>query len=141
MGGGAMFRMTGPVIAALTVMMGAPPATAQTFEVSPRAPEAARIFQKICLANRTQLSAGISALEKLNFIYDPGEDIWFHPTYDMSFAIRSPDDSTQYYCSMVWSSDDPLPVNVAAIRAIAEDADTPDFFGTDLMRTRISGTF
>ncbi len=119
----------------------ATPLAAQTFEVSPPAAEAARLFQKVCVAHRTRLSGSEDTLATLDFIHETeSDDIWFHPTYDLSFSIRT-GDGGGYYCSMVWSSRDPLSDNIGAIAAVAPDADRPEFFNTDLMRTRIDGTY
>lgn len=127
--------------AALAAAVLGAPLTAQTFEISPPASEAARLFQKVCVANRNRLAGGIEALEKLGFIFDPGQEIHFHPTYDLSFSIQTQPGEGRWYCSMVWSSVDPLPVNAAAIAGMAPDAAEPDFFNSDLMRTRIYGSY
>lgn len=129
--------------AAGSIMAGcllAAPLTAQTFEVSPPAAEAARLFQKVCVVHQSRLSGAETALENLGFILDATGPTWFHPTYDLSFAVR-PQVSDRVNCSMVWSSVDSVPANVSAIAAVASDAQPPEMFDTDLMRTLIHGFY
>ena len=129
----------GALCAALLAGPAAAPLAAQTFEISPPATEAARLFQKVCGLNAGRLSQAGPTLERMGFIHGPDDDLYYHPTWDLSFSIRRQDGSDAWYCSMVWSSADAVAANQAAIAAVAPGAERPEMSDSDLMRTRLFG--
>ena len=99
---------------------------------------AADLFSQVCVSNRGDYDGAVDLLGQMSMNHDAESDIHYHPQYDLSFKVIAVGNGAAY-CSMVWSSTDAVPANVAAIATVAPDADDPVLFTPTLMRTRLLG--